>query len=227
MNNKGTSQLLISSYLWLRRIMGSLGIALPILLVLWGLMLSGSVKNSISDYYSLRTRDALVGILFTIAWIMAAYKGYDRIDDIAGKVAGLFALGVAFFPNTAGGWQTNLHFLSAVGLFLMLSFFCLFLFTKTGDSPPNDLGQTLTRFRFGVIKSEDTRWRLKKRRNKVYVVCGLIILACMLLAWLYSKFWENTAVSAIKPVLLLESLMVWAFGFSWFVKGETLWRDKK
>ncbi len=227
MNNKGTNQLLISSYLWLRRIMGVLGIALPIVLVFWGLVLSGAIRNSISDYYGLRTRDALVGVLFTIAWIMAAYKGYDRIDDIAGKVAGIFALGGALFPNTAGGWQSTLHFSSAVGLFLMLSFFCLFLFTKTGDVPPNDLSQTLTSFRFGVIESQDPKLRLKKRRNRVYVVCGLIILGCMLLAWLYSKFWENTAISAIKPVLVLESLMVWAFGFSWFVKGETLWRDKK
>jgi hypothetical protein len=26
-------------------------------------------------------------------------------------------------------------------------------------------------------------------------------------------------------VFWLEALALWAFGFSWFVKGETLWKD--
>jgi hypothetical protein len=36
---------------------------------------------------------------------------------------------------------------------------------------------------------------------------------------------KDTAIAAIKPVFWLESLALWAFGISWFVKGETLWRD--
>ena len=36
---------------------------------------------------------------------------------------------------------------------------------------------------------------------------------------------DQTRLAAIKPVLLLETFTLWAFGFSWFVKGETLWRD--
>jgi hypothetical protein len=30
-----------------------------------------------------------------------------------------------------------------------------------------------------------------------------------------------------KPVLTLEWLMIWAFGFSWLVKGETIWSDRR
>ena len=66
----------------------------------------------------------------------------------------------------------------------------------------------------------------KKIRNRVYVTCGLVILACIALIGLYSALWRNTAVSAIKPVLCLETLMIWAFGVSWFIKGETLGKDK-
>ena len=227
MKDNGTNQLLISSYIWLRRLMGALGFLLPVVLFFWGLALSGSILDSISDYYSLRTRDAFVGILFGIACILAAYKGYDRIDDITGKVAGLFALGVAFIPNTAGGWQTTVHLLFAAGLFLALSFFSLFCFTKTKESPPNDLRHTVTSFRFGRIKSNEEGMRRKKIRNKVYVTCGLIMLACLALIGLYYKFWENTAISVIKPVLWLEWVMIWAFGFSWAVKGETLWQEPK
>ena len=172
MKQQGTQELALVSYLRLRRIVGILGVALPIVLMVWGFALSGwsiEFQNSISDYYSLRTRDALVGILFAIAWFLCTYKGYETIDDIAGYVACLFALGVAFFPNSGGNWERIVHFSSAAGLFLTLSFFSLFLFTKTVESPKG-LHGTLSSFRFGVIKSSDPRKSQKKIRNRVYVV---------------------------------------------------------
>jgi hypothetical protein len=30
----------------------------------------------------------------------------------------------------------------------------------------------------------------------------------------------------MKPVFWLEAFALWAFGVSWFVKGETLWKDE-
>jgi hypothetical protein len=55
--------------------------------MVWGFALSGwsiDLQNSISDYYGLRTWDALFGILFAIAWFLFIYKGYETMDDIAG-----------------------------------------------------------------------------------------------------------------------------------------------
>jgi hypothetical protein len=51
------------------------------------------------------------------------------------------------------------------------------------------------------------------------------MLACIALVGLYYWRFKNTAVTAVKPVFWLESLALWAFGISWFVKGETLFRD--
>lgn len=229
MKQKGMKELLLVSHLRLRRIIGILGVALPFVVVVWGFALSGwsiEFQDSISDYYSLRTRDAFVGILFVIAWFLATYKGYEPLDDIAGYLACVFALGVAFFPNSGESWERVIHFSSATGLFLMLSFFSLFLFTKSKGSPKGLRG-TLSTFRFGVIKSNDPLMYRKKIRNRIYVICGLFILACIALIGLYNAFWENTAVSVIKPVLFLETLMLLAFGISWFIKGETLGTDKK
>ena len=229
MKQQSTQEISLVSYFRLRRIVGILGVALPIVLMVWGFALSGwslNLQNSISDYYSLRTRDALVGILFAIAWFLCTYKGYETMDDIAGYMACLFALGVAFFPNSGGNWERIVHFSSAAGLFLTLSFFSLFLFTKTEESPKGLRG-TLSGFRFGVIKSSDPKKSQKRIRNKVYVVCGLVMLLCMVLAGLYYWLWKATSISTIKPVFWLESFMIWAFGISWFTKGETLWQDKK
>ena len=59
-------------------------------------------------------------------------------------------------------------------------------------------------------------------RNKVYVVCGIFMLVCIALVAIYGWFLQDTAIASIKPVFWLESLALWAFGWSWFVKGEGL-----
>ncbi len=208
MNGDGTKERLLISHQMFRRILGALGILLPIVLAVWGFALSGwslDLQNSLSDYYSLRTRDAFVGILFVIAWFLFTYQGYERKDNIAGYLACMFALGVAFFPNSGESWERIVHFSCAACLFLVLSFFSLFLFTKSG----------------GI------RTLQKKIRNRVYIVCGLIMLLCIVLVGVYNLFLQDTAVADIKPVFWLESLMIWAFGISWFVKGETLFKDPK
>lgn len=195
----------IVSYLTLRRVVGVLGVALPILLMTWGFVLSGSVEiqNSISDYYAMRTRDLFVGTLFVIAWFLFAYKGHERKDDVAGDLACLFAMGVALFPNSGQEWEAYVHFASAAALFSILAYFSGCLFTKSGKSPTPR----------------------KKFRNKIYVACSVIMISCIVLIGLYKLLLTETAVAQIKPVFWLESFALWAFGCSWFVKGETLWRD--
>jgi hypothetical protein len=173
-----------------------------------------------------RTRDAFVGILFVIGWFLFAYKGYEKMDNIAGYLACVFALGVAIFPNSVNGWERIVHFSSAACLFLILSFFSLFLFTKTKDSPKGFRPTMLSAFRFGAAKSGNSMSREKKKRNIVYIVCGIVMLACIALIGLYMLFWQNTVISNIKPVFCLEWLMIWAFGTSWFIKGETILKDK-
>ena len=191
------------SYLTLRRIVGILGVALPVLLAVWSLAHRIGLLPSISDYYSLRTRDMFVGILFTIAWFLFAYRGYDDRDATAGKIACIFALGVAIFPNSGTPLEGRLHYGCAAALFLVLSYFALALFTKTGGSPtPNKL-----------------------IRNRVYRTCGVIMLACIAAIGLGTVLLAEATRNALRLVFWLEALALWAFGVSWFVKGETLWRD--
>lgn len=78
--SNGNLPFLLLSYKQLRLIPGLLGIALPIILVVWGFFLCEciDIQDSISDYYSLRTRDALVGILLAVGVFLFTYKGYER-----------------------------------------------------------------------------------------------------------------------------------------------------
>src|SRR5260221_13688340 len=110
---------MLVSYLTLRRIVGLLGVLLPVALAFWGFALCAcfELRPSISDYYALRTRDVFVGSLFTIGWFLFTYRGYERKDDIAGNLACLFALGVALSPNSGTAWERRIHFASAASLF--------------------------------------------------------------------------------------------------------------
>ena len=193
------------SYRTLRRVVGVLGVALPIVVAVWGFALCGCVRfqPSISDYYALRTRDAFVGILFTIAWFLFTYRGYALIDDVAGNFACVFALAVALFPNTGASVERTVHFAAALALFLVLAFFSLFLFTRSEGAPTNR----------------------KRMRNTVYRACGIAILLCIAGIGLSYTVLSPAVFDALHPVFWLETLALWAFGLSWFVKGETILKD--
>ena len=142
--SNGNLPFLLLSYKQLRLILSLLGIALPIILVVWGFFLCEciDIQDSINDYYSLRTRDALVGILLAVGVFLFTYKGMNEkgflpSDKITGQAACLFAIGVAYFPNTGDDWEQTVHFISAGGLFIMLAIFCMFLFTKGRPGVPH------------------------------------------------------------------------------------------
>ena len=197
----------VTAYRTLRRIVGALGIALPLVLAFWGFAVCANhrLQPSISDYYYCRTRDALVGILFTIGWFLYAYPGYERKDNFAGNLAGACALGVALFPDQGPGLEPTIHFSSATVLFLMLAYFSLFLFTKTSGSPTPQ----------------------KVKRNRVYKTCGVVMLGCIAALATYHVMPKDAAIDALRPVFWLEALALWAFGISWGVKGDTVWRDQE
>ncbi len=196
---------LLVSYLTLRRVIGVLGVAFPVVLAIWGFLLTWSweLQESISDYYGLRTRDVFVGILFAIGWFLFAYRGYDRGDDRAGDLGCLFALGVALFPNSGTRVESTVHFASAVLLFLVLAYFSIFLFTKSSGTPTPR----------------------KRIRNAVYRACGGVILGAIALIGVYYLVPAHPVIAGLKPVFWLETTALWAFGTSWFVKGETLLKD--
>ena len=115
-------------------------------------------------------------------------------------------LDIALFPNTGEEWEQALHFVSAAGLFLVLAFFSLVLFTKS-DRPR-------------------ASWTFKKKaRNTIYMICGVVMLICIVSIAVYSWFLDGTSLADLKPVFWLETFALWAFGVSWFVKGQPLWKD--
>ena len=197
------------SYLTLRRAIGCMGVLLPVVLAGGCVLIRRccGLQETISHYYATEMRDVFVGTLFTIGWFLFSYRGYDPKDNIAGTAACFCAMGVALFDGTSeNAYVYWAHIACAAGLFLILAYFSICLFTKTHSSN----GPTAK----------------KKWRNRIYVGCGTVMLVCLALVALEDLLVLSAWFPIKPPVFWLETLMLWAFGFSWLVKGETLLKDE-
>ena len=196
----------IISHLTLRTFIGLIGIFLPLILPLGMLILEENTifQNSISDYYGTAMRNFFVGFLFVLAFYLFSYKGYDN-DAIYARLGGLFALFTAVFPVTSSSSLIQtIHLIAASLLFAVFAYFSLFIFRK------------------GVAIAKQTK--MKKMRNKIYLICGIVIIVAIILSGL--SLVVNKAISYQYNLLYWgETIALWAFGYSWLVKGAVFWKD--
>lgn len=234
-----TSHLLTatSSWLWSRdsapdqpsvayrahwRVIGWLGIGLPFLVWLLGALVESQgwlPLPSISDYYALaRPRDFFVGILWTMAWFFLAYKGYCRDDDQLTDLACVLALAVSLVPNTdtAFGW---FHLVSAAALFVVLALISFFFFTKTQATERDSLWFRIRTFGHWYEKGDD-RTDAKKRKDRLYMVSGVLVVAFLILALVF-KLSDRTG--RFPGVFLCETGALLSFGAAWLAKGRVFW----
>jgi hypothetical protein len=214
-NNKKEPSIL--TYNIMRRLIGVLGISLPVVIIIWSYAFSScnGLLESISAYYHTGFRDLFVGILCAVSLFLFSYHGYDFMDFITLKLTGLSCLGVAFFPvflpddsyicfnptPDQSEFTNIMHNISAVCFFLLLAFICIVLFTK---SYPN---LDKTNFSHG-----------KKLRNKIYIFCGTVIIICVVLIPVTNIFCE--LIKKYNPMFWLETVALFSFGVSWLIKGK-------
>jgi len=196
------------SYLALRKAVGWIGILLPFVLMLGGFLIFKediALKN-LSVYYHTGMRNVFVGSLCAISLFLFFYKGYDKWDNRMGSLAGFFALILAFFPTVKEGpydWQAHVHFYSAACLFIILSGISLFLFTKKESYPTNR----------------------KLKRNRIYIICGSLMIASLIAAEIFIIFFDDDHPKSTF-VFWAETVTLVSFGISWLTKGGTLYPDK-
>ena len=214
--NQSPTSFLVISFLTLRKAIGYLGMALPFALAIGGIAIFQlGIQGSISGYYHTGMRDVFVGDLCAVGVFLWGYKGYDFIDNLAADVAGLSAIGVALFPTSPPdpssvekiiGW---IHTTFAASFFISLALISLFLFTRTES---------------GKISTPQ-----KLQRNRVFRICGYVMLAAIALIAVFGILPEpiRAWLEKLDPVFWLESIAIFAFGVSWFVKGEGILKDKR
>ena len=200
----------VLSYIGLRRAVGVIGLALPFVLAIGNLLLTGEgLRVSISSYYYTGMRNVLVGSLCATGVFLFCYR-YDRHDDRVSNLAGVAAVGVALFPTRPSVaasveqvWIGRAHLSFAAVFFGCLAWFCLVLFPRDGGAPT----------------------ARKATRNVVYRACGTAIVVALVLAVLSGLLVSPGTAESLHLLFWLESVAILAFGVSWFVKGETVLRD--
>ena len=191
----------------LRCLIGWLGILLPWIIVL----LIGGFPASISATYYLPEACAVFMIVLgSASFLLFSYKGYEKIDDIINSLAGVFGLLICLFPCMSdipfvGTFacpvviSAAIHNIAAVFFFCLLAFSSLFLFTKgTGVPTPQ-----------------------KKKRNIIYRICGIGMIASFLILLLPSFAIQTW---------LVEAIALFFFGMSFLTKADCypwLFADKK
>ena len=220
----------IISYYTMRRAIGVLGISLPLILIAGTFLFGGcrEVQYSISTYYHTNMRDIFVGFNCAVAFFFFAYRGHDWRDNLAGYLGCIFVLGVAFLPCTISDPTMNclilsdsqnplpgkLHNLSALMYFIILIVYSLFLFPMT---------------HMDMVTGEKAfMGRQKKRRNRVYYICGGAMTASVFLILTYMWFLPDVrpGLKELNPVMWLESVTLFAFGISWMTKGQLFFKDE-
>ena len=202
----------IISYLTLRVLIGFTGVFLPILVVIGKLISDKSfqLEFSISDYYNNGAAgDMLVGVLFVLGFFLLSYKGPKPIDNHAANVGCIAALGVALFPTTfcTDCWVHIMHFVFAFLLFSVFIFFSIYLFRKTNPEK--------------IMTTE------KKYRNRVYLVCGIIMILCIAAIAVSLLCLDASVSQQYKLVYWFESIALASFGISWITKSESFYLKDK
>lgn len=209
----------IFTYRRLRRAIGYLGIALPVLLV--GLsffpFFSTRLQPSISDYYYTNLRDIFTGTLAAVGLFMISYKGHGNTsilknDQLLTNIAGIMAIGVALIPVTPEfesqkvytlipyhfSWLGWLHYGFAALLFGIFALLAINVFT------------------IGQNRAEDIPVSTFNE-NHIYRFCGIAIIVLMILVPISEEFGLFNY-----STLVLESLALFFFGAAWLIKGRAL-----
>ena len=222
----------IWSYLLIRAVIGSLGLALPVMLIVVDWCLEGwNLRGSLSAYYHSGARDLFVGTLVLTGIFLITYKifsGRSR-ENWLSTVAGVAALGVALFPAGLPAAEedrltplqkaltetvtTSVHF-SCAFLFIGLLGWICYLFARREGAR---------------TKAEDPEWKHTRTAGfwrRYHLTCASFIAAAVLFIAVtkLSGFWQDYSL------LVGEVVAVWAFGLSWLAKGRehrNLWKPKQ
>lgn len=189
----------------LRKTLGWLGMLLPwIVAVLYSIELKFFPQSISATYFADTCITPFMIILGAAGLLLLTYNGYDKQDRIVCSIAGAMALMVCLFPCSAtdaanvgtfmlptniSGW---IHNISAVIFFALLAYNSFFLFTKgAGELTPN-----------------------KKKRNIIFRVCGIGMLASFVLLIPFLLLDVRVGMWIVEAIALIF------FGISWLTKSQ-------
>lgn len=202
----------------LRKILGILGMCLPIAIIISRLITTRSLAGleSISATHYFPDYLFFEGLVLAVGLFLILYNGYDIKDRWLTTIAGSGAIVMVFFPGLAPkGFEGAalyhnflgishkitmwFHDIGALVFFGFLIYIILKQFTCKGSNPTRE----------------------KLIRNKIYIACGWTMTAALLIGGAINVFLWPYAL------FIGEAIGLECFGVAWFVKGECIFKDKE
>jgi len=243
-------------YMVLRNAIGLIAVALPFAVYLGNwiifshhrfaclLPVGNQLPDSLSGYYYSHMRNFFVGSMCAAGVFLIFYRGDDRLERIVTNIAGVFAVGIAFFPTSpphvsrgCGSVPTILpepaphasiiawvHTGCLVGLMASIALMAVRFAREHSEEQKRNM----------VAEDQEVERdsRLKGRSKKLYYGCIGAMLAAFIFAGVQQLFKGHLKAQA--PWLYYAEMVAFlAFGGAWFVKGRAIvqflntWRSAK
>jgi hypothetical protein len=207
----------VRSYLWMRLLVGVLGVALPPLVVFvehYGYGGALFPRGSVSIYYYTGMRDVFVATIAATGIFFITYKIAEvNLDSTASTLAGLSAVLISQFPTGPPGQKPPVELTplqDAIGVnaakWIHYSASAVFL-----------VGLTVLSFFFARREGKRKRRRTRLPRTfwrNLHFACTAAMAFALI--WIVIT---SLAHGPTDSLLVGEWLAAWAFGISWFCKG--------
>lgn len=167
-------------------------------------------QASISAYYWTPDpeRNFFVGVLCAVGIFLLLYKGYTLLEDRVLDLAGISAVGIAFFPMERGSDCVSsgitVHGVFAVTFFACIFFICIFMSNHSLE----DIADPRRRSAF----------------RQAYRICASIMIGSIVLAVASHLLPQGYSLMLCESGALfwLEALGVWSFSAFWYIKTREL-----
>jgi hypothetical protein len=188
----------VFDYRALRLLVGIIAFAIPVFVTI----ISSGPLSSISASYFTEARDVFVGMLFVVSAFLWAYNGHTKTQSYASKIASISAISVAIFPTVCDKCETStlsiIHYVSALILFSMLTYFCLGPFRNKTKGQGGKKG----------------------RRSRIYLICGLVMAGSMLGLGICELALSDELMVRLRITYWAETVALFSFGCAWMVAGK-------
>lgn len=189
------------NHLTTKLIVGLIAISLPLLTSTFA---SSAITSISASYYEGGwSQSIFVGFLFAIAAFLLSYNGFTTAEMVASKVVAAAALGVALFPCECDSHTPPVRFIhgvSAATMFLVLAYFCYGFYRR----------------------AKDKGHREAMRRARIYAVCGVAIVASILMLAIDHLLHGAWTQLCRRLTFYGETTGLIAFGISWLTASRVL-----
>lgn len=213
---------ILNSYNRIRKLIGILGLLLPILIVIF----YGGFLPSISLFYYTRSAVFFIAILAAFGLLLISYEGYEPkenekglSDNLVSHLGGFAILIVVLVPTACLDTVFNVCNVCISGKY------CLFGHDIESINLVHLISAGLFFFFMGYMSLINFTRGSDKKYHFMYKLCGYTIWSSLLLLiieFIIRLSGIGRGYVTLYDVYILETVMVAAFAISWLLKGRTI-----